>query len=515
MQMAQILGGYSLGGADLLRRAMGKKKAEEMAEHREIFREGAAKNGIGDGKGRRDLRPDGEVRGLRLQQVARRRLLAAGVPHRLAEGALHGRVLLRQHDAGNGRHRQAQDPVRGRAEELRHHLRAAGRQPRPLPLRAGRRQGRSATAWARSRARASRRSRRSSRRAKRAAPSPACSTSACAWTARRINKRTVEALIKAGAFDSLQLNRASLIASIDRAFDFANATEANANQGGLFDMGDSHAASTQEPPLVEATPWGVKERLTLREDGDRLLPVGPPVRRGRAGGAALRQAPIDDLIDTREPQLLAGIVSDFRVINGQRGKLALFKLDDKSDAIEATADEARDQRQPQPAQGRRTGHRDGQAAARPLLGRLPPERQPGLGPGDGALPLRQVPARGRQRQGAGHRAAGARLSAQARESEQGELVRGLGVRLCAGARRPWPSCSWAKRRSSSRPMRRWPAGWRRPTKAAHRSSTSSACVIPGLTRDDGMTRSVLGRIRIGVAPADRCRLVSREASLWR
>src|ERR1700761_4094405 len=46
MQMAQIIGGYSLGGADLLRRAMGKKKAEEMAEHREIFRKGAAKNGI-------------------------------------------------------------------------------------------------------------------------------------------------------------------------------------------------------------------------------------------------------------------------------------------------------------------------------------------------------------------------------------------------------------------------------------------------------------------------------------
>ena len=72
-------------------------------------------------------------------------------------------------------------------------------------------------------------------------------------------------LIKAGAFDALQLNRASLVASIDRAFDFANATEANANQGGLFDMGDSHAASTQEPPLVEATPWGVKERLTLEK----------------------------------------------------------------------------------------------------------------------------------------------------------------------------------------------------------------------------------------------------------
>jgi hypothetical protein len=83
MQTAQILGGYSLGGADMLRRAMGKKKAEEMAEHREIFRAGAlATHNIDAGKSRRGLRPDGEVRGLRLQQVPRRRLLAAGLPHR-------------------------------------------------------------------------------------------------------------------------------------------------------------------------------------------------------------------------------------------------------------------------------------------------------------------------------------------------------------------------------------------------------------------------------------------------
>ena len=46
MQTAQILAGYSLGGADLLRRAMGKKVPAEMAKHREIFREGAAKGGV-------------------------------------------------------------------------------------------------------------------------------------------------------------------------------------------------------------------------------------------------------------------------------------------------------------------------------------------------------------------------------------------------------------------------------------------------------------------------------------
>ena len=46
MQIAQTIGGYTLGGADLLRRAMGKKKVEEMAKHRQIFADGAQKNGL-------------------------------------------------------------------------------------------------------------------------------------------------------------------------------------------------------------------------------------------------------------------------------------------------------------------------------------------------------------------------------------------------------------------------------------------------------------------------------------
>ncbi|BFI95260.1 MAG: DNA polymerase III subunit alpha [Rhodanobacter sp.] len=50
MQMAQIVGGYTLGGADLLRRAMGKKKVEEMAKERAKFREGAAKDGLSSSK---------------------------------------------------------------------------------------------------------------------------------------------------------------------------------------------------------------------------------------------------------------------------------------------------------------------------------------------------------------------------------------------------------------------------------------------------------------------------------
>jgi DNA polymerase-3 subunit alpha len=149
-------------------------------------------------------------------------------------------------------------------------------------------------------------------------------------------------LIKAGAFDTLELNRACLIASVDRAFDFAAAASANVHQVGLFDMGgeDDHGSSTQEPDVVPALPWGVKERLTQEKtalgfylSGHLFDEVAQEVRR-------FAKRPIDELLETREPQLLAGIVNDLRTINGQRGKIALFKLDDKSGAIEARADEA-------------------------------------------------------------------------------------------------------------------------------------------------------------------------------
>ena len=70
MQISNRIAGYSLGDADLLRRAMGKKKLEEMAKQRERFVKGALDEGLSAEEGREDLRPDGAVRRLRLQQVA-------------------------------------------------------------------------------------------------------------------------------------------------------------------------------------------------------------------------------------------------------------------------------------------------------------------------------------------------------------------------------------------------------------------------------------------------------------
>ena len=155
----------------------------------------------------------------------------------------------------------------------------------------------------------------------------------------RLNKRTVEALIKGGAFDNLHLNRAALIASIDLAFEFAATQAANANQGGLFDMLDGPGSSTDEPPLVQATPWGIKDRLVQEKTAIGFYLSGHLFDENETEVRRFARLKIDDLIDSRDPQLLAGIVSDFRVINGRSGKLALFKLDDKSGVIEASADE--------------------------------------------------------------------------------------------------------------------------------------------------------------------------------
>jgi DNA polymerase-3 subunit alpha len=157
----------------------------------------------------------------------------------------------------------------------------------------------------------------------------------------RLNKRCVEALIKAGAFDTIHLNRASLVESMDRAFDFAAASAANANQHGLFDMGgeDDHGSSTQEPDMVEALPWGVREQLTQEKSAVGFYLSGHLFDEMALEVRRFAKRPIEEVLETREPQVLAGIISGFKIINGNRGRVGIFTLDDKSAAIEATADE--------------------------------------------------------------------------------------------------------------------------------------------------------------------------------
>ena len=155
----------------------------------------------------------------------------------------------------------------------------------------------------------------------------------------RVNKRVVEALIKAGAFDTLDANRASLMASVALGFEFADTQAANADQGGLFDFGDSHASSTREPDLVPAPAWSIKERLSLEKPAIGFFLSGHLFDEVEVEVRKFVPRRIADVSESREPQMLAGIVSDLRLVNGQRGRVAIFKLDDKTDTIESVAND--------------------------------------------------------------------------------------------------------------------------------------------------------------------------------
>jgi DNA polymerase-3 subunit alpha len=160
---------------------------------------------------------------------------------------------------------------------------------------------------------------------------------------QRVNKRVIEALIKAGAFDALHPDRARTLASVSLAMDWADTQAAHADQGGLFDFGDSHAASTQEPALVAVEEWSIKERLTLEKAALGYYLSGHLFDQSADEVKQFAKRRIADIIDSRQDsrdgQLLAGIVSDLRVVNGQRGRVAIFKLDDKTEPIEAVANE--------------------------------------------------------------------------------------------------------------------------------------------------------------------------------
>ena len=338
MQTAQILGGYSLGGADLLRRAMGKKKKEEMDAQRAIFRKGAGEGGLSEEKADEvfDLMEKFAGYGFNKSHSAAYALLAYHTAwlkvHYTAEffaanmtvemddtdklkilfgDAQKMGIQFESPDINRGHYRF--EPIS--ATSVRYGLGA---------IKGTGQQAIDAIVAAR----------------KEGGPFTSLYDFCVRVDRSRLNKRTVEALIKGGAFDSLQLNRASLLASVDRAFEFAATTEANANQGGLFDMSDSHAASTQEPPLVEAMPFGVKARLVQEKTAIGFYLSGHLFDEVETEVRQFAKRKIEDLIDSREPQLLAAILSDLRVINGNRGKLIIFKLDDKTDVLEASVDEA-------------------------------------------------------------------------------------------------------------------------------------------------------------------------------
>ena len=338
MLAAQILAGYSLGGADILRKAMGKKNAADMARQREIFRDGASKKGIAREAADEvfDLMEKFAGYGFNKSHAAAYSLLAYHTAwikvHCTAEFFAANmtveaddtdklRVLLadtktfgieiKAPDVNRGVHRF--EPVSDKAVQYGlGAIKGTGQAAIEAIVRVRTEGG----------------------------PFKSLFDFCARVDRKQLNKRVVEALVKAGAFDALHPDRASMLASVSLALDWADTQAAHADQGGLFDFGgEQHGASTQEPPLVDADTWGIKERLMFEKGALGFYLSGHLFDQSADEVRRFARRQIAELLDSREPQLLAGIVTDLRIINGQRGRVAIFKLDDKSEAIEAVANE--------------------------------------------------------------------------------------------------------------------------------------------------------------------------------
>jgi len=340
MQVAQLLAGYSLGEADMLRRAMGKKKPEEMAKHREKFRGGCAAKAIGGEQADEifDLMEKFAGYGFNKSHAAAYALLAyhtgwlkVHFPAEfyaanmsveidntdklkvLIDDAKQFDVTFEPPDVNRGVHRF--EPID--AKRVRYGLGAVK----------GTGQGAIEAIVA-------------AREADGAARPFSSLFDFCARVDRqRVNKRAVEALVKAGAFDSLNADRAALLASVSLAFDWADTQEVNQSQSGLFDFGDSHAASTHEPALVSAEPLGVRERLSFEKAALGFYYSGHLFELYVGEVRRIAKRRIVDLVDSREPVLVAGVVTDLRLVNNQRGRVAIFKLDDMSERVEAVVND--------------------------------------------------------------------------------------------------------------------------------------------------------------------------------
>ncbi|MDO5059764.1 MAG: DNA polymerase III subunit alpha [Neisseria sp.] len=328
MQAAQIIGGYSLGGADLLRRAMGKKKPEEMVKHRGIFAEGAAKQNISREKADEifDYMEKFAGYGFNKSHAAAYALISyqtawlkAHYPAEFMAATMSSELtntdqLKLFHDDALANGLSFLPPDINQSAYL--FIPNTERQIR-YALGAVKGVGVGAV--------------ESIVAARESGGAFTDLFDFCVRVGKEhMNKRTLESLVRAGAFDSIEPNRAMLLANIDLAISNAEQQAANANQGGLFDFA---ADAIEEVKMQPAEAW---DEATLLAEEKSVIgfylsghPFGPYASEVRklAPTALGRLKPQDSA-------RVAGFVTAIRTMMGKRGKIAFVTLEDLDGKVE-------------------------------------------------------------------------------------------------------------------------------------------------------------------------------------
>jgi len=340
MQIAQVIGGYSLGSADLLRRAMGKKDAKEMAQQRDVFVAGAEKNKLPRAKAILlfDLMEKFAGYGFNKSHAAAYALIAYQTAylkahysaafmaanlsavmddtdkvHQFHEDALANGLKVLSPDINSGEYRFV--PVD--AKTIRYGLGAVkGTGESAIgAILAARKDG----------------------------PFRDLFDFCARLDKRSVNRRTVEALVRAGAFDCLHADhaqRASLLASVGVALEAAEQAERNAKQVSLFGAGEG--GSQHKPALVAAPGWTEAQRLSEEKASLGFYLSGHPFTAYREEIGRFVRTSLRSLAASAESeggtrtQLIAGVVESVRVQRTQQGRMVIVNLSDGTATQELT-----------------------------------------------------------------------------------------------------------------------------------------------------------------------------------
>jgi DNA polymerase-3 subunit alpha len=151
---------------------------------------------------------------------------------------------------------------------------------------------------------------------------------------RLVNRRAMEALIRAGAFDALEANRASLLASLGNAIEAADKAEQFAAQTSLFGGAGGEPEAFE---LLRAPMWSERERLQNEKQSLGFYLSGHPFNAYRNELRRFARTPLANLMPQHEPVMIAGVIYGVVVRNGRRGRMAIMTLDDGSARVEVVA----------------------------------------------------------------------------------------------------------------------------------------------------------------------------------
>lgn len=148
---------------------------------------------------------------------------------------------------------------------------------------------------------------------------------------RVVNRRVIEALIRAGAFDAIDANRAALMASVGIALEYAEQRSLAANQVSLF---DDSADPGHRPAVVKLASWTEEVRLQHEKMALGFYISGHPYESYAKELSRFIPCRLNRLNPGREPQLIAGVIYAIRTQMTRRGKMAIVVLDDGLARIE-------------------------------------------------------------------------------------------------------------------------------------------------------------------------------------